>query len=71
MTDRTRSALRGIKLAIVVLLGAGLVVVALQNTAVVELRLFGWTFQSRRFVIIVLSVVAGIVIGWLAARLRR
>ena len=65
-----RSAIGTIRLAAVVLLPAGLGVFAFQNTAPIELRLFGWTFQSRRIALIAGTLVVGIVIGWLLGRRR-
>ena len=37
----------------------------LQNTSEVELSFLHWTFHSRRIVVIGLSLVVGLVVGWL------
>lgn len=46
-------------------LGGVLGVFALQNVQKVDLTFLLWTFESRRVVVIGISVVVGIVIGWL------
>ena len=51
--------------AIIVMLGALLGIFAVQNMATVELTFLLWTFESRRIVVIGLSVVTGLVIGWI------
>lgn len=39
--------------------------VALQNLAVVDLQLFGWSFQARRIALIFGSFLVGVLAGWL------
>lgn len=49
---------------VLVLFGV-ILVVAAQNVAVVELRMFGWSFEARRIFVIGGSFVVGIAAGWL------
>jgi uncharacterized integral membrane protein len=60
-----------IKLAIACLLGGLLVIFAVQNMASVELTFFVWSFQSRRFVVIGVSVLVGLVVGWIIGLTHR
>ncbi len=46
-------------------LGGMLCIFALQNVQQVELSFLLWTFESRRVVVIGVSVCIGLVIGWL------
>ena len=46
-------------------LGGILVLFALQNLARVELNVLFWTFEARRFVVILFSFAIGFAIGWL------
>ena len=51
---------------IAILVLAGLVVIFIvQNTAVVDIRLFFWTISMSRSLMFFLVVCIGIVIGWL------
>ncbi len=54
-----------IKITLAATLGGLIVLFALQNMAEVELSFLIWTFQSRRFVVIGISLLAGLVVGWL------
>lgn len=57
--------LRKIGLIAILTLGGLLGIFALQNVQRVELTFLLWTFESRRIVVIGLSVGVGVVIGWL------
>ena len=52
------------KLMFAVVLGAFLMLFALQNMAQVELTILLWTFEARRIVVIALSFCVGFIIGW-------
>lgn len=60
-----------LKLTVASLLGGLLVIFAVQNMASVELTFFAWSFQSRRFVVIAVSVLVGLVIGWIVGLTHR
>jgi len=45
-------------------------VFVLQNTTVVEIRFLFWTLSMSRALLIVLVLVIGMVLGWLARSLR-
>ncbi len=49
----------------ILVLGAFLGIFVLQNTAKVNLNFLFWSFESRRIVVIAISLVVGLVIGWL------
>lgn len=61
-SDRLGTKLR---FGAIVLLFAAIVTVALQNLAVVDLQLFGWSFQARRIALIFGSFLIGVLAGWL------
>jgi uncharacterized integral membrane protein len=52
------------RLFITLLLGGLLGVFALQNMATVELTFVFWTFESRRIIVIAVSLIVGLIIGW-------
>lgn len=52
------------KLITILVLAGLLVVFIVQNTAVVEIRLFFWTLAMSRSLMFFLLVCIGIVIGW-------
>lgn len=54
------------KYAVTLMLGGILGVFALQNMASVELTFLFWTFESRRIVVIGISLFVGLAIGWIA-----
>lgn len=56
---------RNVKLFIAAVLGGFLTLFALQNMADVDLTLLFWTFQARRVVVIGVSFIIGLAIGWL------
>ena len=53
------------KWILTLVLGGLLGVFALQNVQQVELTFLLWTFESRRIVVIGVSVGVGLIIGWL------
>ena len=60
-----------IKLTLALILGAILMLVALQNMAPVELTVLLWTFETRRIVLIAFCVIVGFVIGRTSGALHR
>ena len=48
-----------------VFLAACLVVFALQNVAEVEVQVLVWSFTAHRFIIVLVSCLVGLAIGWL------
>ena len=52
------------RLAVVLVLGIFFGVFALQNMAPVDLTFVVWTFESRRIVVLAVSLVVGLVVGW-------
>lgn len=59
------------KIIIATVLGAFLALFAIQNMAPVQLTVLLWTFESRRGVVIGISVLVGFVIGWTARALQK
>lgn len=53
------------RLLAALVLGGSLGVFALQNLAKVELTFLFWTFESRRIVVIALSMIIGLILGGL------
>lgn len=51
-------------------LGILLGVFALQNMARVELAFLVWSFESRRIVVIALSLAVGFIVGWIVGHAR-
>lgn len=64
-------AMSRLKFGAGIVLGGLLVLFALQNTADVELTFIVWSFQSRRFVVIGISFLIGLAIGWMLSATRR
>jgi len=52
------------RLFITLLLGGLLGAFALQNMAKVELTFIFWTFESRRIMVVAVSLIVGLIIGW-------
>lgn len=48
-----------------IVLGTFLVVFSLQNISEVEVQFLLWSFTAHRFLIILMSCLIGIAIGWL------
>lgn len=49
------------------ILGAGTLVFALQNTAIVTLSFLGWQFESSLALVIIIAAAAGVLMGILSA----
>ncbi|MDH3580376.1 MAG: LapA family protein [Hyphomicrobiales bacterium] len=65
MNDGNGNSFRRTKLILAAILGGFLTLFALQNMAEVDLTILFWTFQARRAVVIGLSFVIGLAIGWI------
>ena len=61
---------RQLKLALAVLLTALVLVIIVQNTDVVTVRLLLWSFTMSRVILILICTLSGFGVGYLAARLR-
>ncbi len=69
--SRARSAATGFKRVALVVLGALIALFAVFNSRDVDVRwIFGDPIQTPLILVIVISLVVGIAIGWLAAILR-
>ena len=71
MNDPNRKFLVKIKLAVAAALGVFLTIFTIQNMAEVDLTVLFWTFQARRVVVIGLSFLIGLAIGWIIRGHRR
>ena len=58
------------KVAFVILLGLLLLVIILQNTQVVAVRVLFWEIQMSRLLLIVLAAAVGFIGGYVVASLR-
>jgi uncharacterized integral membrane protein len=56
---------RKARLIVTVILSALLGIFAFQNVSQVELSFLIWNFHSRRIVVIAVSLLVGLAIGWL------
>lgn len=54
-------------LIIGIVLGAGVIVFALQNSQTVMVTFLGWGFEGSVAFIVILALLAGIIISWLMA----
>jgi uncharacterized integral membrane protein len=52
------------KVILVMVLSALLVIFTAQNYEVVELKFLFWSFQASRAIIIFITLLTGIIIGW-------
>ena len=60
------------KVFLAVLLTAAVLIFAVQNTTVVEVRLLFWTVATSRALMLLIVLLAGVVLGWIAhAQARR
>lgn len=50
-----------------IILGAGVVIFALQNVQTVMVSFLGWGFEGSLALIVILALLAGIIISWLMA----
>lgn len=71
MNESNRKFLVKIKLAVAVALGVFLTMFTIQNMAEVDLTVLFWTFQARRVVVIGMSFLIGLAIGWIIRGHRR
>ncbi len=53
-----------VRLYVALVLGGLIGVFALQNVSSVDVTFIFWTFQLRLIVVIIISVVIGLIIGW-------
>ena len=53
-----------VRLYVVLVLGGLIGVFALQNVGRVDVTFIFWTFQLRLIVVIIISLVIGLIIGW-------
>lgn len=60
-----------IRLIIGILLGAIIVVFAIQNTETVSYTFIAWTLSAPRAVIVIAVFIFGLLTGWLVTGLRR
>ncbi|MDF2371239.1 MAG: LapA family protein [Rhizobiaceae bacterium] len=65
MSEKNVTFFGNVKLIIASILGVILLLFALQNMARVDLTFLFWTFEARRVVVIVMSFIIGIAVGWL------
>tara|TARA_R110002126_G_scaffold291804_1_gene459434 strand:- start:64201 stop:64422 length:222 start_codon:yes stop_codon:yes gene_type:complete len=65
MSEKNVTFFGNVKLVVASILGVILLLFALQNMARVDLTYLFWTFEARRVVVIVMSFVIGIAVGWL------
>ncbi len=65
MGEKNVTFFGNVKLIIASILGVILLLFALQNMARVDVTFLFWTFEARRVVVIVMSFVIGIAVGWL------
>ena len=69
MADRrTDRGMGWLRIGAIVLLFAAIMTFALQNVAVIDLQIFGWSFQARRIVLVFGSFLIGVLAGWLLRR---
>ena len=59
------------KLIVFVLLAALMITVIFQNTEVVTLRVLFWQLSMSRIILLLLAVVTGFVMGFIATKVRR
>ncbi|MDF1779089.1 MAG: LapA family protein [Rhizobiaceae bacterium] len=65
MSEKNVTFFGNVKLIVASILGVILLLFALQNMARVDVTFLFWTFEARRVVVIVMSFVIGIAVGWL------
>lgn len=71
MNQRDQKFLGKIKLIVAVILLIVLAIFTIQNMAEVELTVLFWKFEARRVVVIGLSFLIGLTIGWIMRGHRR
>ena len=58
------------RLIAAVVLALLVLVLVIQNTEVIAIRLFFWEFEASRVILIALAALTGFVCGYLVARVR-
>lgn len=66
-----KAAMSRARMVVLLVLVALLLILTVQNTQVVGIRVLFWQLQMSRVVLILLSAVAGFVAGYLTPRLRK
>ncbi len=56
------------KITIIILLSLILVIFALQNTEIVEIRLWFWSLRTPSALLILLSIIMGVIIGMISSK---
>jgi putative membrane protein len=56
------------KIIVIILLSLLLVIFALQNTEIVDLKLWFWEVKPPSALLILLSIIMGVIIGMIASR---
>jgi len=56
------------KIIIIILLSLLLVIFALQNTEIVELKLWFWIVKTPSALLILLSIIMGVIIGMISSK---
>lgn len=59
------------KLIIILILLPLLVILALQNYGVVNVKFLLWSFKTSKAIVILFSLLAGFIIGWLFSLINR
>jgi lipopolysaccharide assembly protein A len=59
-----------IKKIVSLILLALVVIFVIQNTQVIEVQFFSWKISMSRALLLLVTFVIGIVVGWLSTRLR-
>lgn len=55
-----------IKYYLTFILAGALLLIALQNMAPTELNFLFWSFQASRIIVILLALLLGFLVGWIA-----
>jgi len=73
MSDAMQNFRANVRLVVAAVLTGIVLLLVLQNLARVELNVLFWSFEARRFVVILFSFAIGFAVGWLirAHRARR
>ncbi|MBN1226849.1 MAG: LapA family protein [Deltaproteobacteria bacterium] len=59
-----------IKKVVSLILLALVLIFVIQNTQVIEVQFFSWKISMSRALLLLVTFVIGIVVGWLSTRLR-
>jgi putative membrane protein len=58
------------KVTVIILLSLLLVIFALQNTEIVDIKLWFWVVKTPKALLILLCIAMGVIIGMIASRCR-